>query len=105
MSKRLFYTNPYDTKFSSAITEVLVKKFENKNRTALVLQETLFYPTSGGQPNDLGTINNIKVVDVVEEKHKIVHILESEVAWQVNDVVQGEIEWERRLDHMQQHHG
>eukprot|EP00761_Pharyngomonas_kirbyi_P012602 gb/GECH01012629.1/.p1 GENE.gb/GECH01012629.1/~~gb/GECH01012629.1/.p1 ORF type:complete len:758 (+),score=163.83 gb/GECH01012629.1/:1-2274(+) len=48
-----------------------------------------------------------KVIDVVEENDdKIVHILEKPIPQLTKDsLIIGEIDWERRLDHMQQHHG
>ena len=41
----------------------------------LVLDQTAFYPTSGGQPHDLGTINGMPVEDVIDDGERIVHVL------------------------------
>ncbi|HZE99252.1 MAG TPA: DHHA1 domain-containing protein, partial [Planctomycetota bacterium] len=60
-----------------------------------------FYPTGGGQPCDLGTLNGIEVTDVVEDGREVLHA----VASPVEDEVRGVIDWDRRRDHMQQHHG
>jgi alanyl-tRNA synthetase len=68
----------------------------------IYLDRTAFYPTSGGQPNDTGTLGGIRVLDVVDEEARIAHLLESPLA---EDRVAGVIDGARRLDHMQQHTG
>lgn len=68
----------------------------------VMLDRSAFYPTSGGQPNDLGTIGEVRVLDVRDEGDDIVHIVERELAV---GPVQGIIDWPRRFDHMQQHTG
>jgi len=74
------------------------------DRPAVVLDRTYFYPTGGGQPNDLGAIDGVAVVDVLtrSEDHDIVHVLAGEIA---NNSVTCQIDWARRLDHMQHHTG
>lgn len=67
------------------------------------LDETAFYPTSGGQPHDLGTLGGIAVVDVVDEDDRIAHVLSS--ALPSDKPVKGAVNWTRRFDHMQQHTG
>ena len=66
------------------------------------MEETLFYPTGGGQPHDLGTINGVPVIDVFEEDGKVVHVLPQPLQ---GDRAFCVLDWERRLDHMQQHSG
>ena len=67
-----------------------------------MLDRTCFYPESGGQPSDKGTIEGIRVVQVLEEGAAIVHFLEGKVP---ADKVTGRIDWPTRFDHMQQHTG
>lgn len=67
-----------------------------------MLDRTGFYATSGGQPFDTGTLGSARIVDVVEEGEEIVHVLDREPA---GDELVGEVDWARRSDHMQQHHG
>jgi alanyl-tRNA synthetase len=99
MTKKLYHEDPYLQEFSS---EVVEEKQVN-GKPAVVLKQTAFYPTSGGQPHDLGTLNAIAVVDVIEdETHRIVHLLEEPLKGRR---VTGLIDWQRRLDHMQQHTG
>ena len=63
----------------------------------------MFYPTSGGQPHDTGTINGVDVIDVfVDQNQHIVHLLEKPLK---GSQVACELNWQRRFDHMQQHTG
>jgi alanyl-tRNA synthetase len=68
----------------------------------VLLDQTAFYPTSGGQPNDLGLVGEAVVLDVREEEDGIVHIVDREVEL---GGVKGCVNWQRRFDHMQQHTG
>ena len=67
----------------------------------VALDQSAFYPTSGGQPYDTGTLGNVRVVDVTVEDNVVWHRLDG--ALRVGDSVHGEIDWPRRFDHMQQH--
>jgi alanyl-tRNA synthetase len=83
-------------------------------RWKVILNKTAFYPTSGGQPHDLGTLGNAQVVEVVDapnaaveadasnpgDPHHVIHYTTAEVA---AGPIHGQIDWPRRLDHMQQH--
>jgi alanyl-tRNA synthetase len=68
----------------------------------VLLDQTAFYPSSGGQPNDLGLLGEAVVLDVRDEEDGIVHIVDREVA---PGGVKGCVNWPRRFDHMQQHTG
>jgi alanyl-tRNA synthetase len=98
MTRRLFYEDPYLREFTSRIT----RRLEAAGRPAVVLEATAFYPTSGGQPHDTGTLNGARVVDVLEEGEDIVHVLDKALD---GDEARGAIDWPRRMDHLQQHHG
>ena len=98
MTKRLYYEDPFRTEFEARVLD----RRAAGGRPALVLDQTCFYPESGGQPFDLGTLNGVEVVEVVEEGEAILHVLKNQVE---ADAVKGRIEWKRRFDHMQQHTG
>jgi len=66
------------------------------------LDQTAFYPTSGGQPNDIGCIGEAKILDVRVGDDVVLHIVDREVPL---EEVRGSIDWPRRFDHMQQHTG
>lgn len=68
----------------------------------VLLDQTAFYPSSGGQPNDLGLLGEAVVLDVREEDDGIVHVVDRELD---PGGVKGCVNWPRRFDHMQQHTG
>jgi alanyl-tRNA synthetase len=106
MIERLYYSDSYCTTFSARVSECLVLS----GSKAVALDRTAFYPTGGGQPHDMGTLNEIPVVDVIEREEDgiVIHVLSSvepEDVLRPGDQVQGVIDWLRRFDHMQQHTG
>lgn len=99
MTERLYYQDAYQTRFQAR----LVARHEENGRLAVILDRTAFYPASGGQPADQGTLNGQRVCDVyVRDDGAVVHLVEGEL-W--SEEVTGEIDWQRRFDHMQQHTG
>ena len=98
MTERLYYDDPYQIEFEARILE----RRPLPQGVGLVLDQTFCYPTSGGQPFDLGAVNGIPLLDVIEEEDVILHILKQDIP---SDVVHVEINWQRRVDHMQQHTG
>ena len=99
MTERIYYTDPYVAEFSARVIALATVD----NRRAAVLDRTAFYPTSGGQPFDTGTLGGARVVDVVDrDDHVILHVFEGDLA---EGPVAGRIDWARRFEHMQQHTG
>jgi alanyl-tRNA synthetase len=99
VTERLYYTDPYLTEFDARVVGVE----DLDGRTAAVLDRTAFYPTSGGQPFDTGTLGGARVVDVVDgEDGAIRHVVEGVLA---AGPVEGRVDRARRFDHMQQHTG
>jgi alanyl-tRNA synthetase len=96
MTNRLYYTDSYLKSFEAQILEV---SLDGKR---VYLDRTAFYPTSGGQPFDQGTLNGAAVLEVIDEDDRIAHILETPLS---ATTAAGEIDWARRWDHMQQHTG
>ncbi len=66
------------------------------------LDRTAFYPTGGGQPHDVGTLDGFPVLDVIEAEELVVHRVRGSLR---EGTVRGEVDWDRRLDHRQQHTG
>lgn len=100
MTHRLYYTEPYRTEFDATV--VAVETIDG--RPHAILDQTAFYPTSGGQPFDTGTLGGAAVSDVIDrEDGTIGHVTAG--TFKVGEVVQGVIDWARRFDHMQQHTG
>jgi alanyl-tRNA synthetase len=98
VTRRLYLDDPYQTSFEGRIA----RRVEAPDGPAVVLEETYFYPESGGQPYDLGTIDGIAVRSVVERGEEVLHFLER---LPDGDRVSCLIDAERRRDHMQQHSG
>jgi len=99
VTERLYYSNPYLRTFTS----VIVDRCEVEGQPAVVLETTAFYPTAGGQPHDTGTLNEARVVAVqVDDDGRVLHVLDRPLS---RTKVTGEIDWRRRIDHMQQHTG
>ncbi len=100
MSERLYYSDSYTTQFEATVIE----RLEHDGKPAVVLDRSFFYPTSGGQPHDLGRLGSASVLDVTVRKSDgaVVHVLDSA---EMPDSVSGQIDWSRRFDHMQHHCG
>lgn len=72
----------------------------------VVLDATAFYPTGGGQPNDIGILNEVPVIDVYEDEEGIIyHVVERTGSIEPGQMVNGVVDRPRRLDHLQQHSG
>lgn len=101
MTQRLYRQDSYQT---SMRAEVLAVR-ERKGRPEVRLDATVFYPTAGGQAHDTGALAGAKVVEVSEDDEGgIWHTLEG-AAPAVGASVEGQVDWPRRFDHMQQHTG
>ena len=98
-TKRLYYTDAYLPEFSARVVD---RAADGKR---IYLDQTAFYPTSGGQLHDLGTLAEQPVVDVVDEDGRIAHLLAAPASIEIGGEVSGKVDWTRRFDHMQQHTG
>lgn len=100
MTNRLYYQDSYTTQFKATVLE----RFDHQASPAVVLDQSFFYPSSGGQPHDTGTLSGITVTDVFVRKDDgaTVHVLADA---DLPDQVLGNIDWSRRFDHMQHHCG
>ncbi len=100
MTERIYYTEPYATEFDATIIST---ETSDDGRPGVVLDRTAFYPTSGGQPFDVGVLGQAVVVDVIDrDDGSVLHVLEGNLA---PGPVHGRIDWPRRFEHMQQHTG
>jgi alanyl-tRNA synthetase len=68
--------------------------------TRVILDRTAFYPTSGGQPHDTGTMGGARVIDVIDQDDHIVHVTDAPVPL---GPVHGAVDGERRNDFTIQH--
>ncbi|MCF0116151.1 MAG: alanyl-tRNA editing protein, partial [Erysipelotrichaceae bacterium] len=98
MNKDLAY---YEDAYIFGVESEVLSCVKGKKGYEIVLEDTAFYPEGGGQLCDIGTLNGFKVFDVREKDGKVVHYCEGEV--EVGSLAKGEIDWNRRYDHMQNH--
>jgi alanyl-tRNA synthetase len=99
MTDRLYYTDARLDRFTAVAVEI------TDDGRRVVLDRTAFYPTSGGQPHDVGSLGGIAVVDVIDEDDRIAHGLSEPIGVPVGSMLVGQIDTARRFDHMQQHTG
>jgi alanyl-tRNA synthetase len=99
-TERLYYNDPYLLEFDARVVETKPMG----DRLGVVLDKTAFYPTSGGQPNDTGNINEAAVIDCIEPDDEgiVVHVVDRALP---SGPVHCRIDAGRRSDHMQQHSG
>ncbi len=97
-TKRLYHEDAYLLDFEAEV----VARTEHEGLPAVVLDRTVFYPESGGQPWDKGTLGGAEVVKVLDIDGTILHVLEHEIG---ASPARGRVHWATRFDHMQQHTG
>jgi alanyl-tRNA synthetase len=99
-TERLYYNEPDLLEFEAEVVEAI----SLGERVGVILDRTAFYPTSGGQPHDVGTLGGVALVDCYEDEKsgEIIHVLEGKPG---TSRVLGLIDADRRKDHMQQHSG
>lgn len=106
MTKKLYHTNSYLTECTATVTEV--NKDEAGKAVFIILDQTVFYPTGGGQPHDTGTVTRVKdskifnVLFVGNFNGHISHQVESE-GLDIGDIVQAKIDWQRRYQLQKMH--
>ena len=96
MTERLYYNDSYTREFRARVVDAA------DDGRRVYLDRTAFYPASGGQPFDIGSLDASQVVEVVDEGERIAHLLDRPLP---AGEVHGSIDWARRYDHMQQHSG
>jgi alanyl-tRNA synthetase len=106
MTERLYYHDSFLYEFDAKVAELATVD----SRTALIVDRTAFYPTSGGQVFDTGWMvsgnDKFRVSEVAEKDDgTILHILENVPQVEKGSQVHGQIDIDRRRDHMQQHSG
>jgi len=98
-TRALYYDDAYQTRFQA---KIVAKATES----AVVLDQTCFYPEGGGQPADHGELRfgdkKLKVTNVQKVGNTIVHFLGQPIDQEI-DLVEGEIDWQRRQNLMRHH--
>ena len=105
MSERLYYRDSFLREFDALVVSCEPSQADSPEGVSplwwVTLEQTAFYPLSGGQPHDTGRLGDAEVLDVFErEDGAVVHVTDRPVA---PGPVRGSVDWSRRFDHMQQH--
>src|SRR5512140_2783635 len=98
LTERLYYHDPSLLEFEGTI----VATTQKDDHYVTVLDRSAFYPTSGGQQFDTGTLNGVPVVDVIDADHDVLHIT-AEPIGEAGRKVTGSVDAPRRQRHRQQH--
>ena len=110
MTHRLYYTAPDLLEFDARVADV-VQPSAGEKRAAVILDQTAFYPTSGGQIFDMGWLasqanGKYRVTEVAErDDGAILHFIDADTLPGKAEELHGVIDAQRRRDHMQQHTG
>ncbi|MGB7439344.1 MAG: DHHA1 domain-containing protein [Candidatus Acidiferrum sp.] len=99
---RLYYDDSFLQTFTARVLSCAPIASVPQPAWKVLLDQTAFYPSSGGQPNDLGRVGEARILDVRDDGEEIAHLVDREVA---DGNVDCQLDWERRFDHMQQHTG
>ncbi|GAC1607068.1 MAG: DHHA1 domain-containing protein [Myxococcales bacterium] len=108
MTDRPYLDDPYLSRFSARVQAVQLLD----GRPAVILYRSAFYPEGGGQPGDRGVLAPAKafgakvaVLDTQERDGELFHLVADPAALEPEAALEARVDWERRFDHMQQHHG
>jgi alanyl-tRNA synthetase len=95
MTKRLFWQDPYVKQFKTSVQEI--------GDRYVVLEESCFYPESGGQVGDTGFINSSRVIDTKLVNDDIHHMLVEAPPFSIEQEVECKIDWDKRYNIMKLH--
>lgn len=99
------------SEFTGTVLDVFANVLKNNKKNLLILDQSAFYPTSGGQEHDTGsfeieTLGEFKVVDVIKVGRCVLHELDCEIpeTFEIKGkVVKGKVDMDRRSQ-LQSHH-
>jgi Ser-tRNA(Ala) deacylase AlaX len=95
MTVKLFWSDPYLRFCDTTITSV--------SGAVVTLRETVFFPFSGGQESDAGTISGCQVLEARKDGLEVLYTLSESHGFHPGDAVRVEIDWERRYRLMRLH--
>jgi alanyl-tRNA synthetase len=106
-TERLYYDDVFTREFTAQVLScepggAAASKTAAGALWRVKLDRTALYPTSGGQPHDIGWLGDARVVDVLDEEEEVIHVVDKPIGI---GAVKGTVDWDRRFDHMQQHSG
>jgi len=101
-TRKLYQEDVYLRHGSGTIVEIL----QENDKVLIGLDQTIFFPTGGGQSCDRGTLADLQVVNVYETSDMILHqVMGDADRLSIGDTVELHIDWDHRFDNMQRHCG
>ncbi len=94
-TEALYFDNYLLLDFEAEVKEIIGNK--------VILDKTAFYPTSGGQLHDIGTLNGQEVSDVIKQGNVIIHVIRERPNLNAGMTVKCSVDRERRTQ-LAQHH-
>ena len=102
-TKKLFSDDAYLTECTATVLAV-------NQRNGIILDQTVFYPTGGGQSGDIGTLENdgktVQIATTITDRDsgELIHVAaDGEDLFSVGDTVTATIDWQKRYQHMKMH--
>lgn len=99
MTEKLYYSDSHLREFDALVLSCA----EEKDRWAVTLDRTAFFPEGGGQSGDIGVLGEAQVLDTREKDGVIVHFCDRPLM--EGSAVHGVLDWETRFTRMQCHSG
>lgn len=102
MTVKLYWSDSHKRRFRARVEDLSL----GNGDSFVILDQTAFYPTGGGQPCDTGWIGSVPVAEVqIDEGERILHRLSGRADFAIGEEVDCEVDWPRRREMMQQHTG
>jgi misacylated tRNA(Ala) deacylase len=107
MVEKIYLYDAYKSEVKAKITSVTLKNIDSKTIWEVELDKTIFYPGGGGQPFDTGKISSATkenlVVQTAKQGENILHIVDKEPNFNLNEEVDCKIDWDKRYRYMRHH--
>ena len=98
MNMYMYYKDAYKKEMKARVVDSFVGE---DGKIRIELDDTCFYPEGGGQPSDIGFINDVACTHVKEENGKIYHIVDKE--FNIDEEVVLKIDFMNRYENMKHH--
>lgn len=90
----------YKDSYLKEIKTKVLEKGKEGEIFFLVPEENLFYPGGGGQPEDMGFVNNSKILRIEKRGDNVIYFLDKEIE---GSEIELKLDFERRFNFMQHH--
>ena len=98
MKKYMYYKDAYRREMKTRVVDVIE---EEDGKIKVELEDTCFYPEGGGQPSDIGTIDDVNCYYVKEENDIVYHYVDKEL--ELGKEVVLKLDFRNRYENMKHH--